>query len=207
LPGRSIRCCEKCRRLAEDLVRPPELRVLPLQRLEPYSLVGGEPRTLTHVHHPAPHPVPQGLRRAADPRGDGENGSPLGFVLVLVLEDEPHRALTDFRRKGCSTLNLLRLAPNLSQVGASCKPGVVHSCISQRFCPAQRKHRKPLSPILPRNSAQNVVRTEFKHANRLWNHQVADPTAIRPHAAKPRNRITRCCDINPERPVGRNMDT
>src|SRR5690606_29199291 len=103
LPGRSIRCCEKCRRLAEDLVRPPELRVLPLQRLEPYSLVGGEPRTLTHVHHPAPHPVPQGLRRAADLRGDGENGSPLGFVLVLVLEDEPHRALTDFRRKGCST--------------------------------------------------------------------------------------------------------
>ena len=70
------------------------------------------------------NPVTQGLARAADLGRDRLDGRVLGAVLALVVQHHPDRALADLRRiGGCA----LRHGSILSRVGASGKPGAVHT--------------------------------------------------------------------------------
>src|SRR5581483_4310224 len=117
---------------AENLVRPPQLPILALQRLESLALLTSEPRTPSGVAlHPS-DPLAQGLRGAAYlPRKRRDRG-PLGRVRTLVLPHQPHGSLPNLRRELRSGHS-----PNLSQLGVSGKPGSVQI--------GARSGRNPLS--------------------------------------------------------------
>ena len=78
------------RRLAQDLVRPAKLAVLPLQRLEPLTLGARQPRANPLVALRASYPLTLRLGRTADLRRHRDDGRPLRFVLTLVVQDQPH---------------------------------------------------------------------------------------------------------------------
>ena len=59
---------------------------LPLDRLEPLALVGRQARTAAAVVLHCPHPVAEGLRRAADLRRYRPDGDLLRVMLALVLQ-------------------------------------------------------------------------------------------------------------------------
>lgn len=105
-------------------MRPTELPVLRLQRLEPLPLIGREPRALPGVALDPADPGPQRLGRAADLLGNGVDGRPLRLVFARTLQYQAHRPLAHLR--GERLRPRLRYAPNLSRVEASSKPGAIH---------------------------------------------------------------------------------
>jgi len=80
-----LRLGEKSRSLAQDLIRPPELAVLPLQLLHPGPLVTRQAPAPAGVDLLPAHPLPQRLRGAADLTCDRYDRRPLRSVLPLVL--------------------------------------------------------------------------------------------------------------------------
>src|SRR3546814_8517847 len=74
------------RRLAQDLVRLPELAVLPLQLLDPRPIRARRPRPRPLIALGLPHPPAQRLRRAADLAGNRADRSPLRAVLARMLQ-------------------------------------------------------------------------------------------------------------------------
>ena len=70
-------------------------------------------------------PVIQGLGGAADLRRDRHDRLPARRMLSLVVENQPHRTFAHFRGK--LGRRLAHDAPSYSGVGASGKPGAVHS--------------------------------------------------------------------------------
>src|SRR3546814_3355730 len=70
------------RRLAQDLVRLPELAVLPLQLLDPRPIRARRPRPRPLIALGLPHPPAQRLRRAADLAGNRADRSPLRAVQI-----------------------------------------------------------------------------------------------------------------------------
>src|SRR5690348_8292792 len=93
-----LRLGKKRRRLAQNLIGAPELRVLPLQLLDPLTVgqsciamrIGCSLRT--------PHPVVERLRCAADLLGYGLHRCPARGVLVHVLLEQAYRPVTHFSR-------------------------------------------------------------------------------------------------------------
>src|SRR3546814_9169608 len=78
------------RRLAQDLVRLPELAVLPLQLPDPRPIRARRPRPRPLIALGLPHPPAQRLRRAADLTGNRADRSPLRAVLARMLQHHPH---------------------------------------------------------------------------------------------------------------------
>src|SRR5947208_12314525 len=136
-----------CRLLAQYLVRLTQLAVLALERLYALALLRccTGPQTLAMLS--PPHPVAQCLARAADLLGNRVDRRPLGSVLGLVVQDHPNRASTDLRGIWG---NSLRHGSILSRVGASGKPGAVHSVpswlrairLAQRCAPTGYRPRR-----------------------------------------------------------------
>ena len=85
-----LRLSEIRRRLAQNLVRPPELAVLPLQRLEPLTLGARQPGANPLIAPRAAYPCAQRLGRTTDLRRNRDDGRPLRVVLALVVQDQPH---------------------------------------------------------------------------------------------------------------------
>jgi hypothetical protein len=112
---------EESRRGLEDLIGPPQLPDLPLQRLQPLALIAGQPWAEAIIGLGPTDPVAQRLVRDAELGRDRADRRPLRGVLVLVLEHHAHSPLAQ----------LLRIPPlsghgsNLSRVGASKNPGAV----------------------------------------------------------------------------------
>ena len=118
-----LRLSEIRRCLAQDLIRPTQLAVLPLQKLEPLLLVRGEPGSLPRIAFCSPHPEPQRFRGATNLAGDRGDRPPLGLLLRLMLLHQPDCPLLDLRRKPLPFCH----APILSRLGASGNPGAVHN--------------------------------------------------------------------------------
>src|SRR5215207_8259191 len=113
---------EESRRGLQDLVGPPQLAVLALQRLEPLALVTGQPRAEAVIGLSPADPLAQ--RLSGDPKlvRDGGDHRPLGGVLVLVLEHQPDGPLPQLLGIPAWSCH----GSNLSRVGASRNPGAVH---------------------------------------------------------------------------------
>ena len=112
-------------RLAQDLVGLSKLAVLALQRLQLRRHVGRHAGPLAAVDLGLLHPLVQRLRRAADLGRDRRDRRPARGMLAFVIQHHPHRAVADLRRK--LVRRLARHGSTFSGVGASGKPGAVHS--------------------------------------------------------------------------------
>ena len=82
---------------AQNLIRLAQLTVLPLQRLETKKLVTGRQRALSVITLCAPHPFAQGLRRAADLRGNRLERRPLRRMILLMIQNQANGALANLR--------------------------------------------------------------------------------------------------------------
>src|SRR5262249_47000884 len=89
---------EEKRRRLQDLVRPTQLSILTLELLPPRPPVGGDPRPPALIDLAPTYPDAQRLGRAADLRSDRDDRRPLRLVLMLMLEHQPHRPLTNLWR-------------------------------------------------------------------------------------------------------------
>jgi hypothetical protein len=83
---------------------------------------GSEPDSLALVDLGLPHPASEGFTAHSELVGDGADGLPLGFVLVLVLEHHVDGPLPHFTR---IPLSFAVHDSILSKVGASKKVGTV----------------------------------------------------------------------------------
>src|SRR3954451_19910689 len=90
-PGKIRRC------LAQDLVRLPELAVLPLKRLELLGDVRRDAAPLAAVDLGLLRPFVQRLRRATDLGRHGFNRRPARCMLMLVIADQPNLARANLR--------------------------------------------------------------------------------------------------------------
>src|SRR5690606_31680729 len=113
------------RRLAENLVRLAQFAILPFKGLHLLGHLGRDAGALAAVDFGLLDPVVQRLRGAADLRRNRHDRLPARRVLTLVVENQPHRALAHFRGK--LVRRLAHDAPSYSGVGASGKPGAVHT--------------------------------------------------------------------------------
>src|SRR4029453_6172119 len=77
------------RGVLQFLIPPPQLAVLPLQGLQPCTLVAGQPRSEAFIGLGPTDPLAQRLGRDAELVGDRGGGGPLRGVLVLVLQHQP----------------------------------------------------------------------------------------------------------------------
>src|SRR5690606_37049517 len=116
-----LRLCEIRRRLAEDLVGPPQLTVFALELLEPLTLLARQTRPLPRIPLAPPNPAAQRLGRTADLLCDRLDRRPFRFILVRVLADQPNRPLPHLRRVLLCSCH----GSNFSRVGASGKPGAI----------------------------------------------------------------------------------
>jgi hypothetical protein len=91
-PLRRMRC--RC----QDLVRPSQLFHLTLELAHPRPLVTREPRPLTAIHLGLADPQPQRLVVEVQLLRDRLDRFPLRRVLVLMIEDHPHRPLAHLGR-------------------------------------------------------------------------------------------------------------
>src|SRR5690606_9716333 len=107
--------------LAQNLVRAPQLEVLALELLQPLALIARDASPLAGVRLRSPHPLAQGLIRAAELPGDRANRLPLRGVPVLLLEHHPDRPLPHL----CRVLASSRHRSILPTNEASGKPGAV----------------------------------------------------------------------------------
>lgn len=78
------------------------LTVLTFQSLDAFTFFTARPRALTGIVLMAANPAMRGLRCAANLRGYGFNGCPLGGVVVQVLQNHVHGTFTDFGGVGSS---------------------------------------------------------------------------------------------------------
>src|SRR5690606_14685188 len=131
------------RRLAENLVRLAQFAILPFKGLHLLGHLGRDAGALAAVDFGLLDPVVQRLRGAADLRRNRHDRLPARRVLTLVVENQPHRALAHFRGK--LVRRLAHDAPSYSGVGASGKPGAVHSSVSELNC-----GRWPTSVMAPK---------------------------------------------------------
>src|SRR5690606_16592510 len=115
------------RSFAEDLVRPLQLAVLPLELLQTLLLACRQARPLPCVALCLPYPRQQSLRGAAHLPGDGRDRRPLRRVLVLLLHHQPDRSLTNLSRVLARSAH----APILSRKGASEKPGAIQCALQE----------------------------------------------------------------------------
>src|SRR5690606_5130883 len=117
-----LRLCEIRRRLAEDLVGPPQLTVFALELPEPLTLLARQTRPLPRIPLAPPNPAAQRLGRTADLLCDRLDRRPFRFILVRVLADQPNRPLPHLRRVLLCSCH----GSNFSRVGASGKLGAIH---------------------------------------------------------------------------------
>src|SRR5271154_2916162 len=110
--------------LAQDLVGLTQLAVLPLQRLELGGHVRGQARLAPAVSLGLANPLMQRLRSAADLAGNRDQRCPTRCMLMLMIQNHPHRAGSHLRRELVRCLACH--GSTFSRVGASGKPGAVH---------------------------------------------------------------------------------
>ena len=91
-PGGGIHAIKISASLAQDLVGLTELAVLPLQRLELGGHVRGQARLAPAVSLGLANPLMQRLRSAADLAGNRDQRCPTRRMLMLVIQNHPHRA-------------------------------------------------------------------------------------------------------------------
>src|SRR5690606_31741899 len=107
-------------------------------------------------------PVVQRLRGAADLRRNRHDRLPARRVVTLVVENQPHRALAHFRGK--LVRRLAHDAPSYSGVGASGKPGAVHTLGDQNYMAIEAG---PLDPF--NHSFSIMVECDAQaEIDRLW---------------------------------------
>src|SRR5690625_1160086 len=109
--------------LAQDLVGLPQFTHLALERLDLFALFRGRPGLQTQIALGLANPVEKRLVSTADLLGNPTNRSPLGAVLMLLIQHHPNRSFLDLRRISrwllvCSTPGSIH-----SKVGASGKVG------------------------------------------------------------------------------------
>jgi len=92
-----LRLREKSGRLPEDLVRAPQLAILPLQLLQTLGLRAGQRGPAPRVALDLAQPLPKGLRGAPDLPRDRPDRRPLRLMLRLVLHDHANRPLPHLR--------------------------------------------------------------------------------------------------------------
>src|SRR5690606_4717101 len=119
----SSACAKYARRLAEDLVGPPQLTVFALELLEPLTLLARQTRPLPRIPLAPPNPAAQRLGRTADLLCDRLDRRPFRFILVSVITDQPNRPLPHLRRVLLCSCH----GSNFSRVGASGKPGAIQT--------------------------------------------------------------------------------
>ena len=78
-------------------ISPLQLLVRALQRLKPLTARAGQPLRQALITLGLAHSFAQGLRRTANLRRNRIQRRPLGVVVRLVLEHQPHRPIPDFR--------------------------------------------------------------------------------------------------------------
>jgi hypothetical protein len=94
---------EESRRGREDLIGPPQLADLPLQDLQPRTLVADQPRTETTIGLGPAHPLAQRLGRDPELGRDGADRRPLRGMLVLVLQPLTSQSLQESQNGSAPT--------------------------------------------------------------------------------------------------------
>src|SRR5690606_29096437 len=117
---------EEKRRRPQDLIRPTQLPVLPLQLLQPLPVVCAQPRTRTLIDLRPANPLTHRLRRRTEHLSDRTNRLPLRPISSLALTDQPHRTTPHLRRI-LPRPRLLAHNSILSTDRACAKPGEVHA--------------------------------------------------------------------------------
>src|SRR5690625_2738942 len=84
--------------LAQDFVGLPQLTHLALERLDLFAFFRGRPGLQAQVALGLANPVEKRLVSTADLLGNRADRSPLGAVLMLLIQHHPHRSFPDLRR-------------------------------------------------------------------------------------------------------------
>src|SRR5579862_4556371 len=95
-PGGGIHAIKIGRRLAQDFIRLPEFSVLTLQRLQTFGDFRRNAATHAAVDLRLLDASIEGLRRAADLRGNRSHRRPPRRIILLMLENQPNSACPHF---------------------------------------------------------------------------------------------------------------
>ncbi len=114
-----------CCRL-QNVVGTAQLSVLTLQPFQLTQLLGRRTRPDTPIRLGPPNPQTYRLGFRPQLFSDRTDRLPLRGVLVLVIEDHPHRTLTHLFGILPTMLFLILHSSILSKSGASTKPGAIH---------------------------------------------------------------------------------
>lgn len=123
--GEAVHTIKIRRRLAQDPVGLAQLTVLALQRLQVICHLGWYTDPLAAVDLGLLDPFKQGLGNAAYLLRDRGDGCPARRMVTFVIQHHAHRTGVDLRCK--FVRRFAHIGSTFSEVGASGKPGAVHS--------------------------------------------------------------------------------